>query len=566
MVIEKKKNIEKLSFGLMLPGETIQAWQAECIQLLTDAGHSCKLLIIDANEVPKKSFLQKLGGYLSSTGLYHFYQRFFFRPKSKFLNNIGSILKLDKESADLETISCKTTKKKYSEYFFEEDIQSIKSHQLDFILRFGFNIIRGDILDAAKHGIWSFHHDDEQKYRGGPPGFWEILKKDPVTGAILQRLTDKLDGGIILRKGFFKTIDHSYAGQIDQLYFGTAGWPLQVCNDMLNYDSSNLQQSKTTAAIFKAPGNFQMLRFWNRMLINKIRFYIQELFKPEEWNVGISETPLNKFTGNLKRHVLHWLPEPPKGRYYADPFGFMVGDDLHIVFEDYNYKTRKGKISQLVFSDGKFGDMKTVIEEDFHLSYPSIFQHEGEIFCVPESVEAGQVRLYKFEKESGNFRFMKLLLMDFPGVDPTVFRHQGKWWLFASHKEHSNTNLHIFYSNQFDGPYVPHANNPVKTDIRNSRPAGSPFIENDDLIRPAQDCSKTYGGRIALNKIVELTEITFFEETKKYISPLTKSDYPKGFHTLASAGNYTIFDGKRFRFNWNNFLYKLKMKMGRKME
>ena len=38
-----------------------------------------------------------------------------------------------------------------------------------------------------------------------PPGFWEIHNGDPVTGVILQRLTETLDGGVVLHAGWFKT-------------------------------------------------------------------------------------------------------------------------------------------------------------------------------------------------------------------------------------------------------------------------------------------------------------------------------------------------------------------------
>ena len=594
---KQKKNIRKLHFGVMCSGEELQAWQVECIRLLIADGHTCDLLIVDANEVPKKTTPQKIGGYLSSTGLYHLYQRLFFRPKAKNLESINPILNLiSKETpfppppAEAErmagrgragvggvkktllplkgddgvgSIHCLTTKKNYSEYFSESDIQTIKSHQLDFILRFGFNIIRGEILHSAKNGVWSFHHDDEQKYRGGPPGFWEILKNDPVTGTILQRLTDKLDGGIILKKGFFRTIDHSYAGQIDQLYFASAEWPLQVCRDIENNVAAYTEgaQSKTSAKVYKAPSNLAMFNFWFRILNNKIRFHYQELFRPEDWNVGIAKTGITSFAENFDVNSLTWLPQPPKCKYYADPFAFQVGEELHIVFEDYDYKSRLGKISQIVYSDGKFSEATIVIEEGFHLSYPYIFEINGEFYCIPESANAKQVRLYKYDIALGVFHFDKLLLDNFPGVDPTVFKYDNKWWLFATDKKQSNASLHIFYADKFDGPYLPHGNNPVKTDIRTSRPAGTPFVRNDELIRPAQDCSKTYGGRIALNRVVELTEKTFKEETLKYIGPIKNSKFNIGFHTISMVGDYTIFDGKRFRFNQWNFIYKMKEKL-----
>ena len=44
-----------------------------------------------------------------------------------------------------------------------------------FMLRVGFNIIRGEILNVPKYGVWSFHHDDEVKYRGGPAGYGKYI-------------------------------------------------------------------------------------------------------------------------------------------------------------------------------------------------------------------------------------------------------------------------------------------------------------------------------------------------------------------------------------------------------
>ena len=73
------------------------------------------------------------------------------------------------------------------------NIEEIKKYNLDFILKLSRGIIKGEILNTAEYGIWSFHHDDEMKYRGRPACFWEIYNNDPVTGAILQKLSNKLD-------------------------------------------------------------------------------------------------------------------------------------------------------------------------------------------------------------------------------------------------------------------------------------------------------------------------------------------------------------------------------------
>src|SRR5213596_456309 len=55
------------------------------------------------------------------------------------------------------------------------------------------------------------------------------------------------------------------------------------------------------------------------------------------------------------------------------------------------------------------------------------------------------------------------------------------------------------------GPWRPHPGNPVKVDVRSSRPAGGPFLFGGNLYRPAQDCSRTYGGGITINRVTHLS-------------------------------------------------------------
>ena len=97
------------------------------------------------------------------------------------------------------------TKKKYYDWFDSEEISKLKKYNLDIILRNEFNIIKGEILNLPKFGIWSFHHGDNDFYRGGPAGFWEVLNNENTTGVTLQILNNNLDGGDIIDKGYFPT-------------------------------------------------------------------------------------------------------------------------------------------------------------------------------------------------------------------------------------------------------------------------------------------------------------------------------------------------------------------------
>ena len=62
---------------------------------------------------------------------------------------------LNEDFNDVDKVFCSTQLQgKYSEYFSTKDIENISKYNLDFVLRFGFGIIKGEILKVAKYGVW----------------------------------------------------------------------------------------------------------------------------------------------------------------------------------------------------------------------------------------------------------------------------------------------------------------------------------------------------------------------------------------------------------------------------
>ena len=105
----------------------------------------------------------------------------------------------------IDVLNVSPIMKKFSDALQDEDVQRINEHKLDVALRFGFRILRGKVLETAAHGVWSYHHDDSLLYRGGPPGFWEVMKDDAVTGSVLQILTEELDNGRVIYRSWAPT-------------------------------------------------------------------------------------------------------------------------------------------------------------------------------------------------------------------------------------------------------------------------------------------------------------------------------------------------------------------------
>lgn len=536
------------------------AWEAACIREVMSLPN-VKIVALVAetkNNHQLQSFTKKLTSYP--------YKNFFWRYYDRYrLKNIPAYkeISLEKEFASIPFISVTPELKgKYSQHFSADDIAKVKSHQPDIILRFAFNILRGEILTVAQFGVWSFHHADEQIIRGGPAAFWEIYNRIPVTSAILQRLTEKLDAGIVLKKGYFPTIFHSYKKNLDQLLNGTTTWMKQAIIAISTGKSpaASGDAIHTTAPIFSFPRNFQMFRFRCKLLLNKIKFHWRELMQPEQWNIGvIDQTILDVLTDGLSEKI-EWLPEPKSSEYYADPFGWKHKDELKIVFEKYSYKDRKG----IIAASDKKGNIQPLLEAKVHLSYPFVIDREdvnkNNRVILPESCAANHIFCF----DSANPENGKILADHIPAVDATPVHFNDHWWIFCTlPTELSNTELHIYHAAQFEGPWKPHMNNPVKCDVRSSRPGGTPFIIDGKLYRPAQDCSTSYGSAIVINEVTALSDHSFQERTVKRIEPRKEWKFNKGLHTFSIAGNNILIDAKRYTFNFDNFGHILSRKIKR---
>ncbi len=567
-----RRNILKI--GIMCRGYNFPAWQAETIKNLMEVpGVEISLLIGEKHHFPENdvSNQSSLDNSIKQTAL-AYYRRFKFWflttkffPK-KFLwiwySRITNILNqpscdkpvdLSKNLKSAAILICNPeTKNRYSQYFSKSEIQNIESYNLDVILRFGFNIIRGDVLQSAKYGIWSFHHGDYQKYRGGPPGFWEILNGDQFSGIILQQLTDKLDDGIVLYEGKITTIQYSYTANRNQLFWHGTGWPAAICRNLLDgkTDSLFIKTDPSSAPIKKAPANSQFTNYILISILGKINRIVSRLRQPEPkqetWAIGVIKNSDFELLNYNKPISAKWLPLP-NGMFQADPFIIEHNKSYYIFFEEFDYSTKLGHISFIQTSDfEKFTAHKTAIKMPFHLSYPFMLKADEKIYCIPEQYQSGEVAIYEALSFPDQWVKRAVLLPNFAGVDTTVFRANGSWWMFtANFNNNDQGKLFLFMADDLFGPWKAHPDNPVVEKNRLTRPAGPVFKITDELIRPTQNCTKTYGGSIIFNKITELSTESYAEQYWGEIKPNPEGEYPDGLHHIASIDGFTLIDGKK---------------------
>jgi hypothetical protein len=238
---------------------------------------------------------------------------------------------------------------------------------------------------------------------------------------------------------------------------------------------------------------------------------------------------------------------PPKDKCWADPHVIQADGQYYIFIEEYIYRSRKGHISVIEMDrHGNWRHPIRVLERDYHLSYPFVFEWEGKYYMVPESVDNRTIELYECIEFPHTWKFKMNLMENVNAVDTTLFHQDGKWWLFTGIAESQDSlplvQLFLFFSNELlTCEWNSHPLNPIIPDILRGRPAGSVFTRNGQILRPSQDCSKMYGYGIDLNEILLLSDTEYRERRVTLVRP-DWNEKTLGTHTFAVAGQLTVID------------------------
>ena len=399
-------------------------------------------------------------------------------------------------------------------------------------------------IELPRLGYWVLAYGEPPEL--SDPGRPEILGGTRAAHVRLIRL-ESPDRGRVLREGAVKAIGHSLAATRQRLLEAVVDWPGRALREMLRPASAaaawpvvHLRTPRRLARLV------QLAQLPWALGRNLLRRATQEITR-EHWALGVIPAPLRQIYQSFDPASIRWLPAPRDG-FLADPFGLVLPDGrLVILAEALSWRDGRGRIVAFESrADGTLESFGEVLDCASHASYPQIIKHEGEIFCIPETAQQRRVQLFRADPFPRRWVADAVLLENFAGADATLHFHDGRWWLFTgNHDDQDETKLYLFHAAQLRGPWQPHACNPVKCDLRSARPAGPLFTLEGSLYRPAQDCSATYGGAVVINRVETLTPEDFSEHPVKRLAPAAHGPYPHGLHTLSSAGDITLVDGKR---------------------
>jgi len=543
---------KKLRLGLLLDSFEVPAWIYLMLQKIQNSDYA-EINLIVLNDISNKkkgtiSIIKKDQGAF----LYKLYKKldkkfFYSHPNPIEIKNISQFL--DK----VPKIKIFPEQSKFSDWFNDDDINKIKSHDLDILIRLGFRNFKGKILESSKFGVWSFYHGDNKINRGFPPGFWEVFEGHPTTGSLLQILNENVDAGQILYKSYSPTHPWSVNRNLDRIVWKSLSFLPRKLKELkeigeenffANTEEKNSSLNFYDRRIYTLPNNWEMLKFIFIIAWRRTKFFLYNRIFFGQWIL------LYDFCDEFSRSLWRFKKIiPPKDRFWADPHVVCQNNNYYIFLEEFLYKTKKGHISLIIMDDkGNYKKPEKVLERPYHLSYPFIFSYKDDYYMIPETPSTKTIEVYKCIEFPRRWEFVKNLIENIQAADTTILHYQNKWWLFTNVVENEGANiaeeLFLFYSNNpLNERWIPHPKNPIASNSNNGRPAGKIFEHEGNLIRPSQNSTDRYGYGLTFNKIIHLDENNYQEKPVDSIEPKWDKKI-KSVHTFNFEKKLSIIDAK----------------------
>lgn len=301
---------------------------------------------------------------------------------------------------------------------------------------------------------------------------------------------------------------------------------------------------------------------------------LKKLFYTEHtWNVGIlnnfsQESLISQDLHKLNQNIF-WIGPKNTRDFYADPMVTEYFGKPILFIEEWVDAEKKGIISYIDLADtidikNHHPSTKHVLDFPTHLSFPFLFEYNNKLYMVPENYQSNSIKIYESGNSPDIWNETGILMENFPGIDTVIFEYNSLWWMFSTKFDYTGNvdnrqNLYIWYSESPLCGWVEHPMSPIHYDEPVARGAGAPFVVQNKLYRPAQDCRCGYGKGLFLYEITELTKEDFSEIVFKHIVPFPEQ--PDALHTYSCCNMISVIDGIKGRYDIRKPFVWLKSKI-----
>ncbi len=440
-----------------------------------------------------------------------------------------------------------------------DDLERMKRYGLDVFITFISTVWTSGLSAAARYGVWSLRHGDERMGFGSPAGFWEVHFGWPVVASMIEVDDGRSARPAVVHRSYSATDMTSVRRSNNEAYWKVASLlPSkleELCragpDSFFSRAAADLANCRGPASrSSSAPTRRDLARQVLRICRRGVRARFNQRFLLPQWIL------LYRHGETLSTSVQDFQKIiPPKECYWADPHVVFRDGKHYVFFEEVPFSTNKGHISVFELDEaGRHSPPLKVLECPYHVSYPHLIEHDGELYMVPETFANGTIELYRCTRFPDQWELAETVMQGVYAADATLIHRDGRWWLFTNIAEHPDLSswdhLYLFHSDSLlGGKWISHPLNPIVSDVRRARPAGPLFEKGGRLYRPSQDCSVRYGYGIRINEITTLEQDDYAEMESEAIWP-TWDRNVIATHTLCHAGNLTVADALQPRFGF----------------
>lgn len=300
------------------------------------------------------------------------------------------------------------------------------------------------------------------------------------------------------------------------------------------------------------------------------------LRKDDYFGIVIVKSNVFSFDGIQKNKTLLTLKidnllKPKPLLTQADPFLFVYEDKLYLFYES-DRSGEKG-IIRMIKTDNlrDWTEPITVLSLSCHLSFPFVFEENGDVYMIPEAQASDSIRLFKGNSDLTKFSFVKTLMfkertsdVKFNFSDSHLFKQNGVFYLFTSVSYNWTYHLELYYTDDLlNHSFVKHPKSPIYIGNDYGRSGGSILKIGDSCFRISQNCSRSYGGNVSVHKILKISTDDYQEVL--YKNDLLEKDgkvYKDGGHQLniVKFGDDYIYatDYRHHAFCWYESYLRLK--------
>lgn len=249
-----------------------------------------------------------------------------------------------------------------------------------------------------------------------------------------------------------------------------------------------------------------------------------------------------------------------------DTFAFDYQGTTYIFAELYSFLRQRGVIGYTCLKNGKFTKWKPVIVEPYHLSYPYLFEKDGEVFMIPESFESGEVYAYRAVQFPDKWERAYTLKSGVKYVDTSRFVSDEAAYAFTYDIGGAGKHRLLLY--RLENERMLDTNCKILTDDDAiARPGGYPFHLDDSLIRVSQDCDGSYGKAVVFSRICKNFWNAYQETPLLHFGVedlhLDKKLKLSGIHTYTGSNTIEVIDLKGKIFHPISLTIRFLRKLGR---